>query len=635
MVQASSGRYNNSTATTYDDAGRKATESLTAGGQTYTTTVGYDAASRQSTITYPDGTVLNRSYTDRNQLHQLTYGGTVVDTRTYDAGRRMLSSAYNNGVSETRAYNNDNTLSSISFSGLGFQPDIGDMTYTWDDNKNKTSETITGTLAAYSFTTGANGYDDEDRLTNYTRGTLTQSWNLSNEGDWNVFTENGVAQNRTHGPAHELASIATTPVTHDVNGNITSKPSSLNPTDTSTLSWDFDNRLTSVDTDSDSTIDASYTYDALGRRVTSGTTVFVCLGQQVMAEYTTSSPATSPTEQYVYASYIDEPVLKDSATHGLAYYHRNQQYSIIALTSSTGTILEQYAYSAYGQLAVLDPTGTVASTSSVNNSYTYTGRRFEPTTGDYYYRARYYDAKLGRFLGRDPIGYEGSMWNLYTYVGNCATSYLDASGTVRYQKHHWFMKFWRNPGLGQAKVDALCRCPKVPINKFTTKYTVQEHRWIHSMHGGETFITYQIQYESLLSRSKTCCDLLRSMLAMMLAWDALVQTAHAEGAIEGDADPNHVFHLVSYYGDGATSTLPDYIATMKMYCGSGKNQTDKTKEIVQLEMTTIIDQIESFDGFNLTTTEKIKRFIGEAIKMTGPAPIPLKCCPMPLLRPAA
>ena len=304
MVQASSGRYNNSTATTYDDAGRKATESLTAGGQTYTTTVGYDAASRQSTITYPDGTVLNRSYTDRNQLHQLTYGGTVVDTRTYDAGRRMLSSAYNNGVSETRAYNNDNTLSSISFTGAS----IGTYSYGWNDNKNKTSETITGTLAAYSFTTGANGYDDEDRLTNYTRGTLTQSWNLSNEGDWNVFTENGVAQNRTHGPAHEVTAIATTPVTHDVNGNITSKPSSLNPTDTSTLSWDFDNRLTSVDTDSDSTIDASYTYDALGRRVTSGTTLFVCLGQQVLAEYTTSSPTTSPTEQYVYASYIDEPV---------------------------------------------------------------------------------------------------------------------------------------------------------------------------------------------------------------------------------------------------------------------------------------------------------------------------------------
>ena len=458
MVQASSGRYNNSTATTYDNAGRKATESLTAGGQTYTTTVGYDAASRQSTITYPDGTVLNRSYTDRNQLHQLTYGGTVVDTRTYDAGRRMLSSAYNNGVSQTRAYNNDNTLSSISFTGAS----IGTYSYGWDDNKNKTSETITGTLAAYSFTTGANGYDDEDRLTNYTRGTLTQSWNLSNEGDWNVFTENGVAQNRTHGPAHEVTAIATTPVAHDVKGNITSKPSSLNPTDTSTLSWDFDNRLTSVDTDSDSTIDASYTYDALGRRVTSGTTLFVCLGQQVLAEYTTSSPTTSPTEQYVYASYIDEPVLKDSATHGLAYYHRNQQYSIIALTSShrhhPRTLRLQ-------RLRPASPSWTPPAPLSQHlRSTTPTptpAAATNPTTGDYYYRARYYDASLGRFLGRDPIGYEGSLWMLYSYTDENPLLRLDPSGNL-----------WGYVGAGLMAVVAACAKP--------------QHDWAHERYGGKS-----------------------------------------------------------------------------------------------------------------------------------------------------
>ena len=120
--------------------------------------------------------------------------------------------------------------------------------------------------------------------------------------------------------------------------------------------------------------------------------------------------------------------MKESATHGLAYYHRNQQYSIIALTDNSGTILEHYAYSAYGKLVILDPTGTPVTTSSVNNSYTYTGRRYEPTTGDYYYRARYYDANLGRFLGRDPIGYEGSWWDLYEYVQSMSLTFNDPRG---------------------------------------------------------------------------------------------------------------------------------------------------------------------------------------------------------------
>ncbi|MBU2540805.1 MAG: hypothetical protein KJ593_02785 [Candidatus Omnitrophica bacterium] len=39
------------------------------------------------------------------------------------------------------------------------------------------------------------------------------------------------------------------------------------------------------------------------------------------------------------------------------------------------------------------------------NPYTYTGRELDPESGLYYYRARYYDASIGRFLQEDSIGY--------------------------------------------------------------------------------------------------------------------------------------------------------------------------------------------------------------------------------------
>ena len=35
--------------------------------------------------------------------------------------------------------------------------------------------------------------------------------------------------------------------------------------------------------------------------------------------------------------------------------------------------------------------------------YTYTGREYDEETGPYYNRARYYDAKVGRFISEDPI----------------------------------------------------------------------------------------------------------------------------------------------------------------------------------------------------------------------------------------
>jgi len=407
VLTATSGRSNNARAITYDSAGRTSTESLTVAGHTYTTALDYDNVGRQAQITYPNGKVLNRTYTDRHQLEQLTYDGSVVDTRSYDNGMRLQITTLGNGITETREYNPDNTLVNISFSNAN----IGTYSYTWDANKNKTSETITGALAAYSFTTGANGYDAEDRLTSYTRGSLNQQWGLSLEGDWNTFAENGVVQNRTHGPAHELRAVGSQTTTLDTKGNLTSKPSALNATETSTLVWDFDNQLKSVDTDSDGTPDVTYSYDALGRRTTKNNTVFVCLGQQVIAEYTSGASAESPAEQYVYGNYIDEPIIKDG-TGGITYYHRNHQYSIVGLTDAAGSVVEHYAYDAFGDVEIMDASLSPLAVGVAGNTYSYTGRRYEPETGDYFFRARYYDSELGRFLARDPLQYvEG--WSMY------------------------------------------------------------------------------------------------------------------------------------------------------------------------------------------------------------------------------
>ncbi len=63
------------------------------------------------------------------------------------------------------------------------------------------------------------------------------------------------------------------------------------------------------------------------------------------------------------------------------------------------------------------------------SSYKYTGRE-DDGTGLAYYRARYYQPRLQRFIAEDPIGFAGGDVNLYGYVGNNPILRTDPSGQI-------------------------------------------------------------------------------------------------------------------------------------------------------------------------------------------------------------
>jgi RHS repeat-associated protein len=162
--------------------------------------------------------------------------------------------------------------------------------------------------------------------------------------------------------------------------------------------------------------------------------VYVHAGQQVIADYARGAAAAAPSFRYVYGSYVDEPLLRHAGTgttlptSGTAalYYHRNQQYSIVGLSDAAGTLVERYAYTAYGELTILAPNRTARATSSFQNRYTYTGREWDPTLRLYYFRARWLEPKAGRFIGRDPLGYVDGMGLYGAYF---AVRGVDPNGT--------------------------------------------------------------------------------------------------------------------------------------------------------------------------------------------------------------
>jgi RHS repeat-associated protein len=54
---------------------------------------------------------------------------------------------------------------------------------------------------------------------------------------------------------------------------------------------------------------------------------------------------------------------------------------------------------------------------------------FDVESGLCYYRARYYDPSVGRFVSEDPLGFEGGQ-DFYSYVFNRPIDWADPAGFI-------------------------------------------------------------------------------------------------------------------------------------------------------------------------------------------------------------
>ena len=145
--------------------------------------------------------------------------------------------------------------------------------------------------------------------------------------------------------------------------------------------------------------------DVMGRRLMvqfsdglTETRRFFYDGQQVI--YEEVSGLTEPY-RYVWGNGIDEALLRFG--NGDIWYLDNQLGSVMALSDSSGQVIESYSYDVYGAVTACDASGQQISMTNYDNRYLFTGREYNWHTGLYHYRARTYHPVLGRFTSRDPI----------------------------------------------------------------------------------------------------------------------------------------------------------------------------------------------------------------------------------------
>jgi RHS repeat-associated protein len=343
-------------------------------------------------------------YDDLNRLTSIVYPDSSTEDFTYDAVGNL--SGYTDIAGQAKSFACDDADRLIT---ITYASDSSTISFTYDDMDNLLTQTERNDdLLTYT-------YDDLDRLTSVVRtaalGNTTPEWEFHYTYDeLNQITENVVDDNST---------ITTWTYTHDDNGNMTSKSDG---TDTYTYVWNEDNQLESVESNSSPVVD--YLYDSgsrmLQRTESSTTTNFHWDGWDLVREEKDDGVDVEVTNYLVPHGEVHAFERDDE----WFYLHGDGLSSTQLVTDESGAQVGRIVYGAWGE--------TLSSNESVPGVLDVRfvgglGVRNDSASGLIWMRHRWYDASLGRFISRDPIGLKGDT-NLYRYGGNNSVTYTDHTG---------------------------------------------------------------------------------------------------------------------------------------------------------------------------------------------------------------
>jgi len=374
----------------------------------------YDTVGNRTKLKVNGATYATYTYDAVNRLTSLKDGANLNFAYNYDAANRLTTRSAPNGVTSSYAYDGLDRLTSLMHTA-GATTLSGNL-YTYNNANNISSWTTQTAQRAYT-------YDAVDRLTRVSNFEMPAE-NYSYDGVGNR-TASHLSASYSYQPFNKLTSTASAGYVYDNNGNLISKTDNLG---TWTFTYDEENRLTKVLIPGGPTV--NYEYDGLGRRIQRTTTAganerYVYDAADILIDLNADwSVATT----YFNDLGIDNHLRQTSATTGISYFLTDNIGSRTALADMNGSLLEQTPYDSFGN-----------SPGSARTRYGYTARERDPDTGMLFYRARFYDPQLGRFVSEDPIGFEGGDSNVYAYVRNSVVAHSDPSGLWAPKAHEYII----------------------------------------------------------------------------------------------------------------------------------------------------------------------------------------------------
>lgn len=428
------------TTNSYDDLNRLSTVNFP---DSTTATYGYDVLSRLTSATNQNGTV-SFSYDSRNRLTSttdvwgqtvgysydansnrtgMTLAGSPYASYQYDAVNRLTTLTDSLSQSFTYSYDAADRLSTrLAPSGVSTNFTYDDLDRLFELSHTKSPATLSTNQYGYSDANnmtswlGSSGnrsfsYDAADRLVSVLKMGGSESYGYDAVGN---RTSSHLSASYSYSGFNKLTASASATYTYDNDGQLLTK---VDGAGTRTLTWDGVNRLKQVAVPGGPTV--TYKYDALGRRIQRTTSAgaderYVYDGSDVLADLNSSSGVTTT---YLNGLGVDDHLRQTSTATGVSYFLTDHSGTTSALTDGSGSVVETLAYDSFGNNG-----------GSTRTRYTYTGRERDPDTGLLYYRARFYDPQLGRFISEDPIGFAGGDVNLYGYVWQNPLTARDSSG---------------------------------------------------------------------------------------------------------------------------------------------------------------------------------------------------------------
>lgn len=402
---------------TYDATGRMLSETLN--GKTVSYAYNDQAGTR--TVIYPSGFNLVRKRDVRGRITGLMEGNKVLASFSYDNNNQPLIRNFpSTGKTINYTHDAEGRLTGIAFTGsnpMNFE-------YNYDREFSPVG-VIKNHRPEWS---EEYALDNTYQLTGFRRGLPSagtipapieqQAFSYDPAGNRTLEVSNGITKNYLATNVNAYSQVGNSAYQYDSNGNLLGDG-------VNSYAYNTRNQLISVNNDST----ARYKYDALGRRISrttsSGTVNYFYDGQKDIEGY---DAAGNLLFLHVYGAGTDDRIMTRS--NGFTcFFFGNTTGSALAASDSTGKWLEHYEYVPFGAVKIFDGQFNPIVNSAIGNVKFFTGRDFDAETGKYYFRARHYDAGLGRFIQRDPVLFDGGQ-NLYTYIYNNPLTLTDMMGTA-------------------------------------------------------------------------------------------------------------------------------------------------------------------------------------------------------------